>query len=152
MPRCPRCIVDTKERGRPEFSTRRDAASTLEAMKDAAVGDMGDFTRLGLRPNRPFWEAPGSSHLSLSAQNPDFGPKKCNNLGQKSAMRYKDHHVVTIIMCFWSKFFLNPQARGTISIQAVVKVRATNISFNHLPTRNLVPHLLQSFFGHLLSE
>jgi hypothetical protein len=54
--RCPRCVVDTKKRGRPEFSTRRDAASTLEAMKDAAVGDMEDLTRLGLRPNRPFWE------------------------------------------------------------------------------------------------
>jgi len=67
-------------------------------------------------------------------------------------MRYKDRHVVTIITCFWSKILKNPQARGTISIQAVVKVRATNISFNHLPTRNLVPHLLQSFFGHLLSE
>ena len=99
-----------------------------------------------------YQQAPGSSHLSLSAQNPDFGPKKCNNLGQKSAMRYKDRHVVTIITCFWSNFFKNPQARGTISIQAVVKVRATNISFNHLPARNLVPHLLQSFFGRLLSE
>ena len=54
--RCPRCVVEVKKRGRPEFSTRRDPASALEAMKDAAVGDTEDFTHLGLRPNRPFWE------------------------------------------------------------------------------------------------
>jgi Plavaka transposase len=54
--RCPRCVVEANKRGRPEFSTPRDSASTLEAMKDAAVGDTEDFTHLGLRLNRPFWE------------------------------------------------------------------------------------------------
>jgi hypothetical protein len=53
---CPHCVVEVKKHGRPEFSTRRDPASTLEAMKDAAIGDTEDLTRLGLRPNRPFWE------------------------------------------------------------------------------------------------
>ena len=45
---CPRCIVEAKKRGHPEFSSGRDPTSTLEAMKDAAVGDTEDLTRLGL--------------------------------------------------------------------------------------------------------
>ena len=52
--RCPRCVVEAGKRGRPEFSTQRDPAGTLEAMKDAAVGDTEALTDLGLRPNRPF--------------------------------------------------------------------------------------------------
>ena len=52
---CPCWVVEVKKRGLPEFSARRDPASTLEAMKDAAVGDTEDLTHLGLRPNRPFW-------------------------------------------------------------------------------------------------
>ena len=45
---CPRCVVEVKKHGRLEFSARRDPASTLEAMKDAAVGDTEDLTHLGL--------------------------------------------------------------------------------------------------------
>jgi hypothetical protein len=45
-------------------------------------------------------QAPGSSHLCKSAENPDFGSQKCNKLGVKSAIRYKVHHVVKIITCF----------------------------------------------------
>ena len=39
-------------------------------------------------------EAPGSSHICLSSENPDFGSQKCNNLGLKSAIRYKARHVI----------------------------------------------------------
>ena len=45
---CPHFIVEAKKCGHLEFSTRRDPASTLEAMRDAVVGDMEDFTHLGL--------------------------------------------------------------------------------------------------------
>jgi hypothetical protein len=50
-------------------------------------------------------QALGSSHLSLSAKNPDFGPKKCNNWGQKSAMHYKDHHVTHFKKEYFSKIW-----------------------------------------------
>ena len=53
---CPCCVVEAGKHGRPEFSTQWDPASTLEAMKDAAVGDTEALTDLGLQPNCLFWE------------------------------------------------------------------------------------------------
>ena len=52
----PCCIVEAKKHVCPEFSTWRDPTSTLEAMKNAAIGDIEDFTHLGLWLNRPFWK------------------------------------------------------------------------------------------------
>ena len=40
-------------------------------------------------------QAPGSSYICLSSENPDLGPQKCNNFGLKSAIRHKVCHVVT---------------------------------------------------------
>ena len=37
--RCPQCVVGRDELGSPEFSRKRDPASTLDAMKDASMGD-----------------------------------------------------------------------------------------------------------------
>ena len=45
---CPHCVVEAEKRGCPEFSAQQDPAGTLEAMKDAAVGDTEALTDLGL--------------------------------------------------------------------------------------------------------
>ena len=48
-------------------------------------------------------QAPGSSCLCLSGENPDLGPQKCNNFGLKSAIRHKACHVVTNVTSFEKK-------------------------------------------------
>jgi hypothetical protein len=88
---CPHCIVDMKEHGRPEFSTRRDAASTLEAMKDAAVGDMEDFMCLGLQLNHLFWEDLPYCNI-FSCFTPDL-------LHQLHKGIFKDHVVKWTMKC-----------------------------------------------------
>ena len=89
--RCPQCVVGRDELGSPEFSRKRDPASTLDAMKDASMGDTKDLTHLGLRLNHPFWE--NLPHCDIfSCFTPDL-------LHQLHKGVFKDHVVKWAMQC-----------------------------------------------------
>ena len=89
--RCPRCVVEAGKHGCPEFSTQRDPAGTLEAMKDAAVGDTEALTDLGLWLNCPSWENLPYCDI-ISCITPDL-------LHQLHKGVFKDHVVKWVTKC-----------------------------------------------------
>ena len=63
--RCPRCDAGRTKLGRPLNTVLKSSETVLRAMDDAANGDMDEYTRLGLRPNDPFWR--DLPHCDISA-------------------------------------------------------------------------------------
>ena len=87
---CPRCEVAKDALGSLKFSRKRDPASTLNAINDAAMGDTEEITRLGIQPNHPFWDDPHCDVFSC------FTP---NLLHQLHKGVFKDHVVKWATKC-----------------------------------------------------
>lgn len=87
--RCPRCDVGAKELGQPVTSTPRTSDTILSAMDDE--NDSSEFTRLGLRPNEPFWR--NLPHCDISSC---FTPDLLHQLHKGV---FKDHVVAWAMKC-----------------------------------------------------
>jgi hypothetical protein len=79
-----------------------------------------------------FNEAPGSSHICLSGEIPDFGSQKCNNLGLKSAIRYKACHVIKNVTCCHLKKKNPPQLSVHDLPQLTLLIRHITTWYPHL--------------------
>jgi hypothetical protein len=89
--RCPRCDAGRTKLGRPLNTVLKSSETVLRAMDDAANGDMDEYTRLGLRPNDPFWR--DLPHCDISAC---FTPDLLHQLHKGV---FKDHIVAWAMKC-----------------------------------------------------
>ena len=88
---CPRCNAGRTKLGRPLDTVLKSSETVLQAMDDAANGDMDEYTRLGLRPNNPFWR--DLPHCDIpSCFTPDL-------LHQLHKGVFKDHIVAWAMKC-----------------------------------------------------